>query len=111
MTPQLRALLEAVRATTEKVQRKKAIIIPWVFHRNGLRLKGFAKPGVRRAGRLGPWPDLPRHSSHGREDVPGAGVPAATAMVLVGHRTMSVYKITDEVMLREGVSSTLTRRT
>jgi hypothetical protein len=25
------------------VQRKKAIIISWVFHRNGRRLKGFAK--------------------------------------------------------------------
>jgi hypothetical protein len=34
-------------------------------------------------------------------------VPTATAMELVGHRTMSIYKrysITDDVMLREGVA-------
>src|SRR5262249_28252275 len=33
MTPQLRTTLEAQRATTEAIQKKYGVIIPYVFHR------------------------------------------------------------------------------
>jgi integrase len=42
-TPELRACLEAQRAGTEALQREIGRIIPWVFHRNGERIKCFRK--------------------------------------------------------------------
>jgi integrase len=93
MTPQLRALLEAQRATTKKVRRKRAIIIPWVFRRNGLRLKGFAK-SWRKACRAAGVPGRIFHDTRRTavRTFQRAGLPTATAMELVRHRTMSVYK-------------------
>jgi hypothetical protein len=77
------------------VQRKKAVIISWVFHRNGRRLKGFAK-SWRKACRAAGIPGRIFHDT-GRTAVrtfQPAGVPTATAIELVGHRTMSVYNPT-----------------
>jgi integrase len=108
LTPQFRALLEAQRETTNTVQKKKNLIIPWVFHRNGRRLKGFAKSwrqACREAGLPGRIFHDPRRTAV--RTLQRAGVPTATAMELVGHRTMSIYKrysITDEAMLREGAA-------
>jgi integrase len=43
MTPELRATLEAQRAATEALQRKRGLILPWVFHRRGKPIAGFRK--------------------------------------------------------------------
>lgn len=43
MTPELRACLEAQKATTDALQHKTGRIIPWVFHRRGRPLRGFRK--------------------------------------------------------------------
>ena len=108
MIPELRALLEGQRATTDALQKKIGAIVPWVFHRTrrGRPLKGFRKSWVaacRAAGVPGRIPhDFRRTAVRNLER---AGVPRSTAMAMVGHRTESIYRryaIVDEVMLREG---------
>lgn len=105
MTPELRASLEAQRVVTEGLQRKKGRIIPWVFHRNGTRIKGFRKAwhsACRKAGLAGRIPhDFRRTAVRNLER---AGVPRSVAMKMVGHKTESIYlryAIVDETMLRE----------
>jgi hypothetical protein len=41
--PELRAVLVAQRAATDALQKTTTTIIPWVFHRGGLRIKDFMK--------------------------------------------------------------------
>lgn len=43
MTPELRAVLEAQKATTEALQKKTGRIIPYVFHRRGKPIKCFRR--------------------------------------------------------------------
>jgi integrase len=108
MIPELRALLEVQRATTDALQKKIGAIVPWVFHRTkrGRPLKGFTKSwraACLAAGLPGRIPhDFRRAAVRNLER---AGVPRSTAMAMVGHRTESIYRryaIVDEVMLREG---------
>jgi integrase len=107
MIPELRALLEVQRATTDALQKKIGAIVPWVFHRTkrGRPLKGFTKSwraACLAAGLPGRIPhDFRRTAVRNLER---AGVPRSTAMAMVGHRTESIYRryaIVDEVMLRE----------
>jgi integrase len=42
-TPELRAVLEAQREVTERLQREKGAIIPYVFHRQGKPIKDLHK--------------------------------------------------------------------
>ncbi|HEU5195767.1 MAG TPA: hypothetical protein VFW70_13580 [Methylomirabilota bacterium] len=71
-------------------------------------MNGFAKSwrqACREAGLPGRIFHDPRRTAV--RTLQRVGVPTATAMELVGHRTMSIYKrysITDEVMLREGAA-------
>lgn len=108
MIPELRALLEVQRATTDALQKKIGAIVPWVFHRTkrGRPLKGFTKSwraACLAAGLPGRIPhDFRRTAVRNLER---AGVPRSTAMAMVEHRTESIYRryaIVDEVMLREG---------
>jgi integrase len=108
MVPELRAVLEAQRSTTEALQKKTGAIIPYVFHwtKRGRPLKGFTKAwrkACRAAGVPGRIPhDFRRTAVRNLER---AGVPRSTAMAMVGHRTEAIYRryaIVDEVMLREG---------
>ena len=105
MTPELRASLEAQRVATEGLQRKNRRIIPWVFDRNGTRIKGFRKAwhsACRTAGLAGRFPhDFRRTAVRNLER---AGVPRSVAMKTVGHKTESIcrrYAIVDETMLSE----------
>jgi integrase len=90
-TAELRALLEAQRATTEAVQRAKGIIIPHVFHRNGRPILDFRKAWAAACkaagvpGRL--FHDFRRSAVRRFEQ---AGIPRATAMT--GHKTENVYR-------------------
>ena len=106
MTPQLRAALEAQRATTETTQRKYGIIIPFVFHRAGRTIKSFYK-AWKTACKAAGCPDRIVHDFRRTavRNLERAGVPRSTAMRMVGHRTMEIYDryaITDHAMLQEG---------
>ena len=108
MTPELRATLEAQRAATETLQRKRGLILPWVFHRGGKPIAGLRKAWAKaceKAGVPGRIPhDLRRSAVRNLER---AGVPRSVAMRMVGHKTEAIYRryaIVDEVMLREGAA-------
>jgi integrase len=88
----LKTLLEAQWALTEKVQTKRSIICPWVFHRNGRPIKQF-KNAWRDAcvaadlrGRL--VHDFRRTAVR---NLVNAGVREKVAMQMTGHRTRSVF--------------------
>jgi len=92
-TTELRALLTAQRATADRIQRERGMLIPYVFHRNGERIRDFR----------GSW-----HSACTAAGVPGriphdfrrtavrnlerAGVPRSVAMQMTGHETEAVYR-------------------
>jgi integrase len=104
-TPELRALLEAQRATTKATATKLERIIQWVFHRHGAPIKsfrrawltacldaGFAtlvseKPRVIKPHRI--FHDFRRTAVRNLER---AGVSRSVAMKLTGHKTEAVYR-------------------
>jgi integrase len=95
MVPELRALLEAQRATTDALRKKIGAIGPWVFHwtKKGRPLKGFTKSwraACLAAGLPGRIPhDFRRTAVRNLER---AGVPRSVAMKLTGHKTEAVYQ-------------------
>jgi integrase len=105
LTPELRATLEAQRASTEAFQRRQGVIIPWVFHRAGRPIKNFRKAwnaACDKAGCPGRIPHDFRRSAI--RNLERAGVPRSAAMKMVGHKTEAVYRryaIVDEAMMRE----------
>jgi|SRR5215510_10069041 len=106
LTPALRAVLQRQRERTLAVEKATRTTIPWVFHRDGQRIKSFRRAWLtacKRAGVLGRVPhDFRRTAVRNLER---AGVPRSTAMKMVGHRTESIYRryaIVDETMLKEG---------
>lgn len=92
-TKELRELLESQRADTDRLQRQRGIVCPWVFHRDGQPIKSYD----------GAW-----HSACKNAGVPGrrvhdfrrstvrrleqAGVSRSVGMKLTGHKTESVYR-------------------
>jgi integrase len=105
---ELRAVLEAQRATTANLQRRTGRIIPWVFHRQGRPIKslyGAWRAACRAAGVPGRIPhDFRRTAVRNLER---AGVPRSVAMKLTGHKTEAVYRryaIVSETDLREAVA-------
>ena len=108
LTPELREALEAQRADTDRWQRARKRIIPWVFHRRGKPIKDFRtawRLACEKAGVPGRIPhDLRRTAVRNLER---AGVPRSVAMQMVGHKTEAIYRryaIVDEAMLREGAA-------
>ncbi len=106
LTPRLREVLEKQIVRTEALQRATGQIIPWLFHRDGKRIKTFRRSWLtacKRAGVPGRIPhDFRRTAARNLER---AGVPRSTAMKMIGHKTESIYRryaIVDEGMLREG---------
>ena len=90
------------------MERERGCIIPWVFHRNGSRMKYIRTSwdaATKKAGLGGAWfHDLRRSAVRNLER---AGVPRSVAMKLTGHKTESVYRryaIADKSALEEGVA-------
>ncbi len=111
--PPLEALLRRQRECTLEIQRAMGRIVPWVFHRNGARIRDFRsvwQTACRRAGLDGRVPhDFRRTAVRNLER---SGVPRSVAMKLVGHRTESIYRryaIVSEADLTEGVKKLAVR--
>lgn len=101
----LRAVLEAQRAWTEELERKRGIIIPWVFHRNGRPISSMqfawqrAREAAGQSNKL--LHDCRRTAVRNLER---AGVGRSAAMAMVGHKTEAMYRrysIVDEALLKE----------
>jgi integrase len=120
LTPRLRSILEQQLARTDAIQRATGKIIPWLFHRDGERIKTFRRSwitGCIKAG-LGiqitdSTGKMVKRVAHrvphdfrrtAVRNLERAGVPRSAAMEMVGHKTMSIYSryaICDESMLKE----------
>ena len=112
--PPLAELLKRQRAQTTALERERAIIVPWVFHRNGRPIHYYYnawRAACTKAGCPGRYVhDLRRTAVRNLER---AGVPRSVAMKLTGHKTESVYRryaIVAEGDLREGVAKLATSR-
>ncbi len=105
MFSELRALLEVQRVYTDRIQRERGCIIPWVFHRNGKPIRSFRrswKTACKNAGQPGRIPHDFRRSAV--RNMVRRGIPERVAMQLTGHKTRSVferYNIVSEGDLRE----------
>lgn len=120
MTPALRAALERQRERTTALEQAQDRIIPWVFHREGRRIRGYRRAWLSACVAAGLGTEvrnkdgkLLRKIAHriphdfrrtAIRNLERAGVPRSAAMKMVGHKTESVYRryaIVDEAMLRE----------
>ena len=105
--PPLAALLGSQREQTRAVERERGENIPWVFHRDGERIRSLRTAWDAAAKRAGLdralFHDLRRTAVVNLEK---ARVPPLIAMKLTGHKTESVYRryaIADRRALAEGV--------
>jgi integrase len=92
-TKELRELLEAQRADTDRLQRQRRIVCPWVFHRDGQPIKSYDgawHSACRNAGVPGRRVHDFRRSTVRRLEQ--AGVSRSVGMKLTGHKTESVYR-------------------
>lgn len=105
MTTDLRQALEAQRAYTDKVQKERGCIVPWVFHRDGKPVKGIRKAWATACRKAG-LADRLRHDFRRTavRNMVRSGIPERVAMTLTGHKTRSVferYNIVSEGDLRD----------
>jgi integrase len=104
-TAEIGQLLEAQRAKTDKLQKKKGVIIPWVFHRDGRPIKEFKrswKTACKDAGLPGRIPHDFRRTAV--RNLSRSGIIGQVAMQMTGHKTRSIYdryNILNEADLKE----------
>jgi len=107
-TQRLRTVLAEQRKRTAAVEVATGCAVPWVFHRDGHRIKSFYvlwRKACRETGIPGRLlHDFRRTAVRNFER---AGVPRSDAMAMVGHLTESIYRryaISDEGSLREAAA-------
>ena len=107
MLPELRDVVNGQWRRTKAVERARGIVCPWLFHRNGTRIRDFRgawQQAVEHVGCPGRIPHDFRRSVV--RNLVRAGVPDKIAMMLTGHKTRSVfdrYDIVSEADLRDGI--------
>ncbi|PYM11804.1 MAG: hypothetical protein DMD81_25885, partial [Candidatus Rokuibacteriota bacterium] len=116
LVPRLRAVLEAQVEGTRQFEQEKGRIIPWLFHRNGERIKFFRRSWLTACSRVGLAVKVQRGDREvvvpariphdfrrtAVRNLERAGIPRSAAMAMVGHRTEAIYRryaIADESML------------
>lgn len=108
LTAELREVLVRRLEKTAELEQKADRIIPWLFHRDGKPIKDFRKAwaaACERADVMGKVPDDFRRTAV--RNLERAGVSRSAAMMMVGHRSESIYRgitITDEVVLNESAA-------
>jgi integrase len=104
----LREVLVRQLEKTAELEQKAGRIIPWLFHRDGKPIKDFRKAwaaACQRAGVMGKVLDDFRRTAV--RNLERAGVSRSAAMMMVGHRSESIYRgiaIADEVALQESAA-------
>jgi integrase len=108
LTAELRKVLTRQLEKTAELEQKAGRIIPWLFHRDGKPIKDFRKAwtaACQRADVVGKIPDDFRRTTV--RNLERAGVSRSAAMMMVGHRSESIYRgiaIADEVVLNESAA-------
>ncbi len=105
MTAELRQALTAQRAYTDRVQKERGCIVPWVFHRDGTQVKGIRKAWATACKKAG-LADRLRHDFRRTavRNMVRSGIAERVAMTMTGHKTRSVferYNIVSEGDLRD----------
>ncbi len=91
-TAELRALLEQQKAERDRL-REAGTIVPYVFHRDGERIKNFRGAWTAACLAAGvPGRILHDFRRTAVRNLERAGVPRSTAMALVGHKTEAIYR-------------------
>lgn len=108
LTAGLREVLTRQLEKTAELEQKVGSIIPWLFQRNGTPIKDFRKAwtaACQRAGVVGKVPDDFRRTAV--RNLERSGVSRSAAMMMVGHRSESIYRdmaLADEVVLQESAA-------
>lgn len=102
-------MLEQQAAWTDELQRRRRMVVPFVFHKNGKPMSNFRKAWSRAKTRAGVDGDLRPHDFRrsAARNFDRAGVRRSTAMKLMGHKTESIflrYSVGDHADLEEGVA-------
>jgi integrase len=105
--PVLAAVIGSQWETAQRLRRERGKVVPWVFHRNGERIRDFLGAwhgACRRAGLPGRIPHDFRRTA--ARNLIRAGVSQSVAMAIGGWKTDSVfrrYAIVDEALIGEGL--------
>ncbi len=91
--PELAEMLERQRCLTKALEASAHQTIPWVFHRQGNRIKDFRGAWLKAVKAAETASKIPHDFRRTAvRNLERAGVPRSVAMRLVGHKTESVYR-------------------